>query len=446
MSKIFLNKIFLLLVFFKIFYNLDMIFSILYDLILTCITIVSLPRILYQYFRKKKYKKSFFKRFGYQFPEVDKNNKPLIWVHAVSVGETRAIVNLCKELKDEYTLLISSVTETGHGEALRSLPFANYHVYLPFDFKFVIQPIVEKVRPDVVILSETDLWFHFLQSAKNIQAKILVVNAKISEKSLKRLQKFEFFSKRLFSFVDFFAVQDEIYRKRFLSLKIPESKLFLTGNLKFDQNDLGLDEKLLKLFKDRLGIKHQDKIIVFGSTHDPEESLILDIFEKMCLKYPLLKFILVPRHPERFNIVEKEILKRKIPYDRFSKVETCKERLLLIDQMGMLRDCYQVATIAVVAGSFTEKVGGHNILEPLFYGVPVVFGPFMHSQLELLNLVKTSFAGIQVDQDSLEPVLERLLENPEECRALSEQGLKLISGVNGSTKRTLEVFQKLFLK
>jgi len=421
----------------------NMIFSFFYDLVLS---VLSLPSFGFLYFFKKKYRTSLMQRFGFDFPEVDKKNKPLIWIHAVSVGETRAIASLAKMLKGDYTLLISSITETGHEEAKRTLAFADYHVFLPLDISFIIKPILKRVNPDFVLISETDLWFQFLKASKNNGAKIMLVNGKVSDRSAKRLQWVPFFSKKLYGLIDFFCVQNKIYSERFLFLKVPGDKIAIIANLKFDEEVAVLEIQEIELFKKKLGINSNSKVLVVGSTHEPEEKIILNALEPIFKKYSDLKVLIVPRHPGRFNEVEKELILLNLPFCRYSKTENCNQKIVLIDAMGLLRKCYSVATIAIVGGSFIQRVGGHNILEPLAYRVPVLFGPYMHSQPDFSELVLNHQAGVQVKEEDLKNVVDDLLVNPERCFMLGDSGFKLISQFKGSTKLTLELFRKLFTK
>ena len=420
-----------------------MIFAFFYDLILGTL---SLPSFGFSYFFKNKYRASLKPRFGFGFPAVDKKNKPLIWIHAVSVGETRAIALLAKMLKEDYTLLISSITETGHEEAKRVLAFADYHVFLPLDLSFIIKPILKRVKPDFVIISETDLWFQFLKASKNNGAKIMLVNGKVSAKSAERLRWVPFFSKRLYDLIDFFSVQNKIYRKRFLALGVPSDKIAVIANLKFDEEFSVFESQELELFKKRVGIDSKDRVLVVGSTHDPEEKMILKVLKPIFEMHPNLKVLIVPRHPERFDEVEKELILQKVGYCRYSKLENCNEKIVLIDAMGLLRKCYSIATIAIVGGSFNDKIGGHNILEPLAYKVPVLFGPYMHSQPDFLEVVLTRQAGVQVKEEWLAEVLNDLLDSSEKRSILGESGFKLISNFKGSTKLTLNLFKSLFVK
>lgn len=389
------------------------------------------PYFFYQMAFKGKYRKSFLNRWGKGFPEAPEN-KRVIWIHAVSFGEARAVEPLIKKIKASHPdswVLLTVVTETGFAEGKKGSADSVY--YLPFDF--VIRPIVRRLKPSLVILCETDYWYNFLDEAKKNGAEIVVVNGKISEASQKRFQLVPGFCRNIFSLVDLLIVQNSLYKNRFLELGIPEEKLKVGGNIKLDSDPEALSPEALSAFKDTLGIK-DEPVLVVGSTHDPEEKLFLDAFQKANI--PNLKMILVPRHPERFDAVAKLIEERHIPYSRFSKSISPDSKIILIDAMGQLKKCYQIATVAAVCGSWTPKVGGHNILEPSFYGKPVLFGPHMFTQPDFLVLMKDYGAGFQISNAELLPTLVELFENSTKREATGKQGKKLVEESRGALERT----------
>ncbi|MCP5508424.1 MAG: 3-deoxy-D-manno-octulosonic acid transferase [Chlamydiales bacterium] len=427
-----------------------MLTSLLYDITITLAALMMLPKIIYQRFRIGKYKESMLQRFGIAFPKIDKKDRPLVWVHAVSVGETKAVAPVVRKLKKEFNnpiVIVSSTTETGHAEAKRSAACADYHVYLPLDFRWIIRPIIRRIRPDLIILTETDFWWNFLRSAKKLGTKIVLVNGKLSERSVNRFRFLRFFTKRLFSHIDIFCVQSAHYYNRFLSLGIPQERIVVTGNLKFDDEYPKLPPDELNQWKSELGIQKDDKVIVVGSTHDPEEAVFLDVMEQLWAKYPSLKLVLVPRHPERFETVARLLSERQVPFTRISKTADAKEaKVVLIDAMGLLRRCYQFADIAVVAGSYTNKVGGHNIIEPCWYGVPVLFGPYMHQQPELVELIKQYQAGMQVDVPQIAEQMSSLLKDDASRQEMGARGLELAGASRGATDKTWHVLEREFQK
>lgn len=428
-----------------------MFLGILYDFIIWLAALAAIPRMWYQRLVYGKYRNSFSKRFGLGFPDIKQGKGQLVWIHAVSVGETKAVASLVKQFKVQFPdslLVISSITETGHAEALRSMPFADYHVYLPLDLSWIINPIIRRTKPSLVIFSESDFWYHFIRSSKRVGAKILVVNGKISEKSTKRFLKIPFFSKSLFSGIDFFCVQNSIYLERFKKLGVPPEKMEVTGNMKFDEFYPKLSEKELAAWREQLGISSTDQILVAGSTHDPEEKLLISALQDVWQEHPQLKALIVPRHPERFQAVATLLAKQGIPFIRLSEINrrVGQEKVILIDAMGQLRKCYQLATVAFVGGSYTEKVGGHNIIEPCWYGVPVLFGPYMHSQSELLSLVQAYQAGLQIPSEQLSSTLLSLLNDPAKRLELGFGGERLVKEMRGATDKSFRVLVDLMKK
>lgn len=423
-----------------------MIVSLSYEILLYVLALFAFPKMVYERIFKDKYQQSFCERFGADFPPINKGDRPLVWIHAVSMGETKAVSALAKQIKKEYNnpiIVVSSVTETGHAEAKRCMTFADYHVYLPFDFKWIISPIVERTRPNLVIICETDFWFNFMKSSKDVGAKIALVNGKLSERSMNRYLIWPSFCKKLFGMIDTFCVQNKLYAERFEKLGISEEKIVVTGNLKFDEDYPKLGSQELAKWKEQLGIAATDKVIVVGSTHDPEELLILETMKKVWEKVPNVKVLIVPRHPERFSQVADLITSYHIPYVRYSHLpnKIGNEKIILMDTMGLLKKCYQLADIAIVAGSYTTKVGGHNIIEPCWFGVPVIFGPHMHTQTELVSLVMEYHAGLQVPETELVDTLVTYLQDAEKRLELGHCGEKLVSEMRGATDKTWQALK-----
>ncbi len=419
-----------------------MLLIILYEFILGILALGTFPYFCYQLIFHKKYRQSFKRRWGTEFNHLNCRKVPLIWIHAVSMGETKAISQLVKQLKKntQALILMTSVTETGHAEAKKGIPEADFHLYLPFDFGWLIRPLVKKVNPTLVIISETDFWYNFLKAAKGEGASIVLVNGKLSRKSLQRFKIFSSFSSALFSLIDLFCLQNEHYKNRFAQLTIPLDKMIITGNLKLDQQPLFLTDQQKKERLQQLNLTQQDLILVLGSSHQSEEKLILSVFKELLLSFPQLKLLIVPRHPERFQEVATLLAKQNLNFLRWTN---CSEEInkavsiILIDQMGLLNHCYQLATIAIVGGSYIATVGGHNIIEPCWYGVPVIYGPCMYSQLELVQWMETYRAGLQVEKEQLLAVLKDLLIHPFKRKELGINGLRLVKDKRGATEKTL---------
>ncbi|MDR3624901.1 MAG: 3-deoxy-D-manno-octulosonic acid transferase [Chlamydiales bacterium] len=425
-----------------------MFFSVVYTIALHLFALLMIPSFLYGRIRYRKYQKSFSCRMGKHFPQIDKQGRFLIWVHAVSVGETSAVAPLVKKMKKslpDAIIVFSNITETGHDEALKSIKEADYHLFLPFDLPYIIRPIVQQVKPDLVILTETDFWFHFQDAAKDCGAKIVVVNGKISRRSLKRYRMLPWFTAPLFQSLDLVCVQSEAYRKRFINLAIPPDHLIVTGNLKLDDTYAEASKEELASWKEKLGIEQNDKILVIGSSHDPEEKLLLSQLKKVWKKMPELKVFLVPRHPERCRAVEAILRKQKVSFALWSREEKFDKmtHLLLVDAMGVLRKLYQLGDLAIVAGSYTSRIGGHNLLEPSWYGKPVIYGPYVYAQKNLNELLKQKGASTQVPIDALADTIVHLFSDKELMDRMGRHGKEIFEEAKGATDKTWEEIRQI---
>jgi len=252
-----------------------------------------------------------------------------------------------------------------------------------------------------------------MKIAKERGVQIALVNGKISERSCRRFLKIPVFARKLFGYFDILCVQNVSYRQRFISLKVAPEKIKVTGNLKLDVFVKSVEDEEKRFFRKFLGITDTDSVLVIGSTHAPEEERLLSSLSSVFKKLPELKVLFVPRHPERFNEVAHLMQEKGLKFHRFSEGKRNPERLILIDAMGKLNQCYQIATLAIVGGSYTSRIGGHNIFEPVAAGVPVFFGPYMHNQPDLKELIITAGAGKEVTLEQLPEALIEVLQTPE---------------------------------
>lgn len=426
-------------------------FSFIYDLLLLLLGIFALPKLLWQCLKMGKYKRSFLERLGLKLPTLESTKEPVIWMHMVSVGETRAVIPLYKKIRKEYPnakVVISSITETGQMEAKRSMPDADLHFFLPLDFSWIIRKTMRKIHPNILILVECEFWYHLIFQAKKNDAEVFLVNGRISERSSKRFSLFSFFTKELFKSFDALCLQTDLYKKRFVEMGIDPSKLFVTGNLKFDVTSKKLTPEEIESWRGEMGIAKEDRVVVIGSSHNTEEEILLSALDPVFKSIPNLKVILVPRHPERFNQVFTLVKEKGFSTIAYSKraEKTGSEKVILIDAMGLLLSCYQLADIAIVGGSFIDHIGGHNVFEPVECGVPVIFGPFMKEQAELADIVLTGKAGVQVSANELADWTLKLLTDPIEYQARKEACSKLTQQMRGSIERTWQVLAPFFKK
>ncbi len=378
----------------------------IYNLLLILGTLLFLPRMLYLYFSCGKYSENFLYRLGLKIPAIPKNPaEKRFWFHAASVGEVKALrplVSLIAQKHPEAFILISTVTETGQHEAKRIYP--NHHTtYLPLDLSFIMKRFIKKIAPTHLIIAENDLWLNLLKC----EAKIHLVNGKISEKSYLRYRKFPFYAKKIFSNIDTFSLQDEIYQKRFLSLGVPKEKMVISGNLKYDYALEAPCEK--------------ENAVIFASTHEGEETLAIEVMKEIWKEYPNLKAYIAPRHPERFETVSKMI------HDK---------RIILINQMGVLPTYFQKAPLAIMGGSFVSHIGGHDIIEPIRFGACPLFGPHMHNQQHLAKITTDYSSGLQTPKETLSKHIINLLKNPSLLTEMQKRGREMLEQFRGAAARS----------
>ncbi len=353
-------------------------FSIIYYLFATLIYILVIPYLIFKS-RNSKYKvaipSKFFLRNNRSF------NENGIWFHTCSMGETKAIKPLVENLDIETN--ISVITNTGFDEAksitsnVRYLPF---EIFLPFWIN----------RQKALVVMEAELWYMLFLIARKKGAKTFLINARISDKSYNSYKRFSFFYKRVFENIDKVFAQTNIDRERLLQLGAKNVEVI--GNIKLAQLP-----KINKSFQ-----KVNEVLITAGSTHEREEELILNSYDR---KFG--KLVIVPRHPERFEkvslLIENYILDKKLSYHRFSQKEDFSSDIILVDCLGELNNIYAISDVVILGGAF-ENIGGHNPVEPAFFGCKLISGENIFNQKSLFECVN-NYSIIKKDQ------LRETLEN-----------------------------------
>ncbi len=366
--------------------------------------------------------------------------KHKIWIHAVSVGEVIALTKLIKKLAQKYEIILSTITDTGQKVALQK--FSRYEIkiiYLPFDTPCAIKRTLKFFNPKAVILTETELWPNLIFfTSKKIP--LILINGRLSEGSFKGYSKIKFFIKPLLKKFSLICAQEEIYKKRFIKLGANKKKLYITGNMKFD-----IELKNIAFTWENFIPR---PIILAGSTHKPEEELILNAFLNLSINGTL---ILAPRHPERFEEVE-TLIKTKIadsnekfffyklteiPSTLSTEASAC---IVLVDKIGILGSLYRICDIAVIGGSFIPH-GGQNPLEPAYWKKPIICGPYMHNFPFIQEFLKEG-ACIMVDQYHLQDSIKNLIEEPKKRFTLAEKAHKILSKNSGATEKTLKLLRE----
>ncbi len=390
-----------------------------------------------------KYHSSIAGKLGFLPKDVDfaALKKPVLWFHAVSVGETVALNPLVKAVKRHtasVSIVISTGTETGQAKARELIPEADAFVYLPLDYPELINPVVKTINPDLFVLMETELWPNLIAYLKKNGSTVVLANGRISDRSFPRYLKLKFLFRKILEQIDLFLMSSNLDRERLFRMGAPENRIHVTGNTKFDALPLNTepDDEIRRI----LQIKPQEPVFVAGSVHPGEFGIILDLFVKLLEAIPDLHLIIVPRHVERTPEVIEEVAKRALPdpylrssYD--SGVHRGSANITIVDKTGELFRVYSLASVVFVGGSLVPK-GGQNIIEPAVWGKITLFGPSMNDFREAKDILQRVGIGIQVynQKDLLKYTLDILLR-PEQYKSKSEKGRTAVLEQAGSAER-----------
>ncbi|MBF0458826.1 MAG: 3-deoxy-D-manno-octulosonic acid transferase [Nitrospirae bacterium] len=385
------------------------IMTFIYSMLYLLVLIVIVP---FEYFKRPKELRSvwFSERTGrYQ---LEKDTAPTVWIHAVSVGETITAASLVRRIITEITphIVLSTVTDTGRQTAKEKLPEDVRVVYVPFDTPAAVRRAVKAVNPAVFIVMETELWPCIFMEMEKRNIPVVILNGRISEKSFNGYRKIRFFMRDVLRSVTLFGMQSGIYSERIIAMGADKQTVKTLGNFKFDTAPPSVIPSWA------LRLSHP--MLVIGSTHEKEEAIVLSAVKRLMGRIGGLSVVLAPRHPRRFDEAAAILKSFDIPFIRRSEITTDAPEtalsvrggvVVLLDTIGELAPVYGAADVCVMGGSFVPK-GGHNLLEPAFWGKPVVCGPHMEN-FPMTEEFTTARAAVSTDKEGLYDVLLDLLSD-----------------------------------
>ena len=419
---------------------------LLYSASLALFLLLTLPYWLLQMMRHGKYRAGLRQRFGAVPPHLaGKAERSTIWVHAVSVGEvvaSSAVITALQENFPSHRVLISTTTNTGQKLAAQRFGAENVF-YFPLDFGFAVRPYLNTLRPKLVVIAETEFWPNFLRLAKRNGSRIAIINCRISDRSLPGYKRLRFLLTKVLKNVDLFLAQTEEDRQRLIKIGAPESKVIVAGNLKFDVAPPP-SPKIVASLQKSIQQSGATPVLVCGSTLDGEEGSLLSAFRNILANHPKALMILAPRHAERFAEVAalvEELGFRMLRRSLWSG-EPLAGSVFLVDSIGELSALYSLATVAFVGGSLVPR-GGHNILEPALYGVPIITGNHYENFRDIVNFFAGRKAVRLVGLAELPLVLIELIENGEERAILGRNALAALASQRGATATTVSALLKL---
>jgi 3-deoxy-D-manno-octulosonic-acid transferase len=373
------------------------------------------------------------------------SGKNVVWFHGVSVGEIyllATVVRAFRQRRPDWQCVISTTTETGMAEAKKA--FADLPViFWPFDFSWAVHRSLKAVRPKLVVLAESELWPNFLKAAAKRNVSVMVINGRMSPRSAERYRKLAWLARPLmFSRIARFAMQSEGYAQSLLDLGVSPETTIVTGSVKYDGVVADRQSPQAKKLAALLGFAAGDLVWVAGSTHAPEEEIVLDVFRRLKVKHPELRLVLVPRSPDRFDEVARLIDRRAFSFVRKSRLVSPpgdRPAVILIDTLGDLSAAWALADVGFTGGSLDGKRGGQSMIEPAGLGVPVVFGPHTWNFRDAaLRLIEVN-AAIRVAGDkAMERELLRLLDDAALRERMGTAARAMVAAQHGATERTLD--------
>jgi 3-deoxy-D-manno-octulosonic-acid transferase len=420
------------------------------------VILLALPWLAIQAVRKGKYREGYAAKFFGIVPRRTSTGR-CIWLHAVSVGEVNLLAPLLRTIKNQrpdWECVVSTTTMTGM--ALAKKKYADLNVfYCPLDFSWAVRAAMRRIRPDLLVLAELELWPNLVVAAKEAGASVAVINGRLSQHSFSGYQRIRPFLARLLRQIDLLAVQDATYAQRFAALGGRPEAIHVTGSMKYDGAQTDRQNPATRRLAELAGFAADDVIFLAGSTQEPEEAVALDVFRRLSRDWPKLRLVLVPRHPDRFSAVAKLLDASGIAWQLRSQLggaaspaaPACAtgyaSAVLLVDVVGELGAWWGTAQIAFVGGSLGNR-GGQNMIEPAAFGAAVSFGPNTRNFRDIVATMLANDAALVVaDGEELAQFVRRCLAEPEYAAALGSRAQALVLGQQGATERTWELLSGL---
>ncbi len=415
---------------------------ILYSLVFTLLLPFILLRLIMRARKAPAYGERWLERFGiFKAPRETGG----IWFHTVSVGEFIAAVPLIEQVMvahPEKSVVITTTTPTGSDQVKKH--FADVldkgvtHVYLPYDLPIFLKGFLKRLKPTLLVILETELWPNLIHSCHQHGTKVMVANARLSEKSAKGYAKFSSLSGQMLRKIDCLAVQNETDGRRFIKVGMPQENMQVTGSIKFD---LTITDELREQGQNWRALwSAQRKVVLVASTHEGEDEIALEAFQQVLKTNATALLIVVPRHPERFDSVALQVKKQGLTLARRSSLETLngKTQVLLVDTMGELMQFLAASDVCVMGGSFVEN-GGHNPLEPAALSIPTLMGPSQFNFALICEQLEQAGGLLTVQPDQLAEELQVWLTDNELRKEKGEQALAVVNANRGAKQKVFEL-------
>jgi len=414
-----------------------MFYRYIYSLGMYLMSPVILYRLAWRGIRYREYLERWPERFGY-FP--DPGVRDSIWVHAVSMGEVNAAVPLIEALMERYAgrdVVVTTVTPTGSARVQKLFAERVFHVYLPYDLNGPVRRFLDRVRPSLAVVMETEIWPNLFLTCRERGIPIVIANARLSERSLRGYRPVWPLARQAVRAANYVAAQSPQDAERLLRLGAAPERLSIAGNLKYDMvvpPGLAQSGAMLREY-----FGHGRPVWIAASTHEGEELPVLAAHMRVLKRFPDAVLVLVPRHPERFRPATQlarqlGLATRTRSEDNLAESDT---QCFVVDTLGELLLFYAASDLAFVAGSF-DAIGGHNVLEPAALGIPVLVGPNTFNFEEVTDSLLAAGAAERVaDGPALGDAVVRLLEDEPLRQRMGIAALAAVQRERGAVARNL---------
>ncbi|MGA2071671.1 MAG: 3-deoxy-D-manno-octulosonic acid transferase [Sedimentisphaerales bacterium] len=416
------------------------------------------PFAIYRMLRHGRYRAGWANRFGKisrKYP-----NKKCIWIHAVSVGEVNATTTLIRELEakfPDYEIVLSTTTDTGFARANALFGNRLSVFYFPMDFSLTMKRAFARINPAMCLLIELELWPNLVRIAKQSGVPVIVVNGRLSERSLRRYNLIKGVTKKIFGNLTLALAQSEEYAERFRQLGMPAERVIVTGSIKYDTAQVTDKVDGADLLAAQLGLKNE-RLWVAGATGNDEEQIILDVYRRLVeqKQFADLRLAIVPRKPERFNDVAELIKQSGFELTRYSELkatatikstidnrQSAIRNVILGDTMGDLRKFYSLAAVIFVGRSLVP-MGGSDMMEAAALGKCTIFGPYAFNFKQTVeDLLKANGAILVKDADELFNAMTKCLTDAGYAQRIAQNGQQIIRKNQGATARTIINISKM---
>jgi 3-deoxy-D-manno-octulosonic-acid transferase len=419
-------------------------------LYLSCLVLLS-PWLIFKLCATAKWRRNLWAKLVGRTPRRNQS-RPCVWFHGVSLGEVlllRQVVAQFRQERPEYEVVFSTTTLAGLEAAQKH--FADLKVFCwPLDFSWAVKRALWTLRPELVVLAESEVWPNFVLAARRSGVKVAVINGRMSPRSFARYRKVAFLVGWLLRRVNLWAMQTEEYAAGIRGLGVPADRVEVTGSVKYDGVNLERNNPGTQGFRRLFAVHPGDLVWVAGSTQTPEEGIVLDAYQRLKGQFPSLRLILVPRQKDRFDAVSELLRISGLPFVRRSQMTQPvqdRQAIILVDSIGELGHVWGLADIAFVGGSLDGQRGGQNMIEPGAYGAAVVFGPHTWNFKDTVSRLLQVQGAIQInDASELEQRVKELAEDGSRRQRLGEAARQFVQSQHGATTRTVTLLAALLLK